>query len=114
MSIDLRTSTPDEVPAYMITLVHGTIFHLGPIRIFGNTPWIREGSLFRNTLSKYLGRSAHFSIFEWTGHNSHAARVAAADRLALVLLGQLAALPTARHIVVGHSHGGNVALYAAR
>src|SRR6185436_6680725 len=60
-----------------------------------------------------FGDSVHVVEFRWSGRNSTSAR----HKASLELAGHLKALeqtyPNARHYLVAHSHGGNVALYAA-
>jgi len=74
---------------------------------------MRADSPFCRTLKETL-RSVAIHPFQWSGKNSHSARLRAADRLAGFLNDQLAAHPHAQHHVVAHSHGGNVVLYALR
>jgi pimeloyl-ACP methyl ester carboxylesterase len=52
--------------------------------------------------------------FRWSGGNDHEARLKAASDLAHRLEGLAAAFPTTRFLLVGHSHGGNVALAAMK
>ena len=62
-----------------------------------------EGALWRDV-----------NVFEWSGENSHEARKAAAEKLALLLLRMRQHRPfeNARFHFVAHSHGGNVLLAA--
>ena len=99
---------------YVLTLVHGT---------WGSTKgWVAAGSLMRRELERRLA-SAHqsgddasvtFREFAWSGANTHADRMEAGARLAQVIRDGHAQHPEARHFVIAHSHGGNVALYATR
>src|SRR5262245_21977199 len=57
-------------------------------------------------------RPVSFSVFEWSGDNSHQARMTAASELAAHLRAVADAHRGAAHFVVAHSHGGNVALAA--
>ncbi len=52
--------------------------------------------------------------FVWSGENTHSARCAAGDRLADVMRTINSKDPDAHIHLVGHSHGGNVVLRAAR
>jgi len=52
--------------------------------------------------------------FRWSGHNSVSARFRAAQALAAKLGDMRQEWPEARHVLVGHSHGGFVALSALR
>ncbi|MEW2144406.1 hypothetical protein AB0869_16510 [Micromonospora vinacea] len=86
----------------MITLVHGTF---AP-----DAAWTRPDSALSTSLQK---AGCHVTRFVWSGRNSHRARAAAAHGLAEHLRQQLIEHPRARHWVIAHSHGGNVALHAA-
>ena len=55
-----------------------------------------------------------FREFAWSGANTHAARLEVGDHPAQYLCDGHALDPDARHFVVAHRHGGNVALYAMR
>jgi hypothetical protein len=103
---------------YVITLVHGT---------WADTKgWVAPGSLLRRELERGLadertsappargGGSVVFRAFAWTGANTHAARTEAGAGLARFIRDGHAQYPLARHFVIAHSHGGNVALYAMR
>jgi hypothetical protein len=89
---------------YLITLIHGT-FDKG-------AAWTRPDSALQQALNDGLGVRAKVQAFEWTGHNTHGARLRAAKELAGFLDTEGAKHPGAKHVVIGHSHGGNVALYA--
>ncbi len=92
----------DDV-SYVVTLVHGTFAR--------EAGWVKDGSALRNSLAR-IG-NVHFDVFHWTGHNSHTARLAAGRDLARHLDGLADRLPDAKRVVIAHSHGGNVAIYAA-
>ena len=108
--------TPDDGMECVIVLVHGT-FAPG-------ASWTQDGSLFRKRISELLKtKKVRFERFDWTGrwpgplkkiNNSHTIRLSSAGRLQAKLreIGQ--AYPNARIFLVGHSHGGNVALYALK
>ena len=53
-----------------------------------------------------------FSKFEWSGSNSFAARRQAAVDLADYLEKEVARAPYSAHVIIAHSHGGNVSLQA--
>lgn len=89
-----------------ITLVHGT---LAP-----NAPWTRDGSLLRTHLSRQLNWVVDFDVFQWSGWPFVLSRTPAAEQLRARLAGRLAALPEAKHFIIAHSHGGNIALYTLR
>jgi pimeloyl-ACP methyl ester carboxylesterase len=93
----------DTEPTYWITLVHGT---------FSNSSIWTEA--FTGQLAKALGGTVHFETFDWSGKNSQLARLEAARELQKKLLSTQQQHPEAVQFTVGHSHGGNVALYAIR
>jgi hypothetical protein len=104
---------PSGSPSVVITLVHGT-FALRPA-------WTSAGSALRAALAAAMPRERiAFQPFEWRGflgtalNNGHRYRLAAGRRLAATLEAQCARYPDARHFVIAHSHGGNVAMYALR
>jgi hypothetical protein len=51
--------------------------------------------------------------FEWSGRNTNDARVTAGRELARCLHDRAQQYPSAKHAIIAHSHGGNIALYAA-
>src|SRR5687768_15308649 len=53
-----------------------------------------------------------FKYFEWSGRNSVRARTQAVAELRRFLLQELRRSPGARHVVIAHSHGANIALHA--
>jgi hypothetical protein len=88
-----------------VTLVHGT---------WADTKgWVAPGSLLRRELEHGLA-DVVFREFPWTSANTHAARTEAGVRLAAFIRDGHAQYPEARHFMIAHSHGGNVALYAMR
>lgn len=90
---------------YLVTLVHGT---------WADTRgWVAPGSLLRSELEQRLG-TVVFREFSWNSRNTHAARAEAGVRLARFIRAGHAQCPGARHFIIAHSHGGNVALYAMR
>jgi len=78
--------------------------------------WFEAGSKFRFAPSSGLSglvQATDFSAFLWSGANSIEERRSAAARLAKTLDENVAAAaPEARHFIIAHSHGGNVALDA--
>ena len=88
-----------------VVLVHGT-FATG-------APWTVPGSNFWQRLKQ--GRPQREIIsFAWSGANSHMARQVAGSQLADFLIKRGKSCPSERYHLICHSHGGNVALYAAR
>lgn len=93
----------------VVTLVHGTFAR--------GTAWVQEGSVLRQWITQSVERDANrviFDIFEWSGQNSHRARVKAGYELAEHIRHIRKHHPNCRHFIVAHSHGGNVALLAQK
>jgi hypothetical protein len=96
---------PDREPSKLLFIVHGT-FAKG-------AAWATSGSDFCQNLIRELGPQTLIQSFVWSGQNSVSAREQAAVRLRRLLQQSVAAFPGVPHFVIGHSHGGNVALSAA-
>src|SRR5215470_5590384 len=94
--------------SFVITLVHGT---WAP-----GAPWTKCNSPFRKQLREELknqhATSVKFFRIDWGGRNTHQDRRKASICLRKQLLRQCSERPNARHYIVAHSHGGNVALRA--
>lgn len=95
----------------VVTLVHGTFAR--------GTAWTQDGSTLRKTIADAIGADDHgappdltFDVFEWSGRNSHKARIIAGRELAEHIRSLRTRHPHCRHLIVAHSHGGNVALLA--
>lgn len=87
----------------LIILVHGT---------FARTArWVEPDSAFAQVASSTLP-AAEVRPFRWTGKNNHQARVNAGRELALFISELCIRYPFADLHLIGHSHGGNVILYA--
>jgi hypothetical protein len=95
---------------FMIVLVHGTWAR--------HAPWTQDGSTLRSVLERELrdagAADIRFHAFEWSGKNDHRHRRAASICLRKELRENIIAHPDYRHIVIAHSHGGNIALRAVR
>jgi pimeloyl-ACP methyl ester carboxylesterase len=91
---------------YVVTLVHGTFAPAAA--------WCEPTSKLSVALTEKLGPGCVAKAFRWSGKNLHSARLEAGRSLAAFLAGITEEYPNARHFVVAHSHGGNVALYALR
>jgi hypothetical protein len=87
----------------ILVLVHGTFAR--------EAKWISQDSKFAQALSSALGDCAVES-FRWSGANNHAARICAGNELGARLKEIATVSPEARIHLVGHSHGGNVIIYA--
>jgi pimeloyl-ACP methyl ester carboxylesterase len=100
-------SHSDATPTLVVTLVHGTWAR--------NAAWLREDSLLcRAILAAFPDQVLRFVPFRWSGHNSVSARFRGAQTLAAKLGAMRREWPEARHVLIGHSHGGFVALSALR
>lgn len=100
-------SHSDATPTLVVTLVHGTWAR--------NAAWLREDSLLcRSILAAFPDQVLRLAPFRWSGHNSVSARFRGAQTLAAKLSALRQEWPEARHVLVGHSHGGFVALAALR
>jgi hypothetical protein len=100
---------------WSITLIHGTwgrgFFPGVPTK---KPRWFEEGSAFRAMLESELkdrGFRYKISEFSWSGSNSIIERDQAARELAGNLSRQVI---TQRSLLIGHSHGGNIALRALK
>jgi hypothetical protein len=89
---------------HVFTLIHGT---RSP-----QAAWTAESSILCNALRARFGNATRFHQFVWSGKNSVFARQQAAAVLEDELGTSIAELPAARHYLIGHSHGGNIALKA--
>jgi len=72
-------------------------------------PWWRRWSLFCDAVRQSLGKECEIREFRWSGKNTDAARLKAAEDLARTIEKDS---PQRKVHVIGHSHGGNVALVA--
>lgn len=91
----------------VVTLVHGTFAR--------GTAWTQDGSMLRARVAESLEANVDeivFDSFEWSGRNTHKARIKAGYELADHIVQLRKGLPDCRHFIVAHSHGGNVALLA--
>jgi hypothetical protein len=88
----------------VVTLVHGTFAR--------RAKWVQSSSLIYRELTKNLPAPVVITAFGWSGRNSASARERAAEELAAQLRQRLSEYPSAQHVLIGHSHGGNVALKA--
>src|SRR5215472_14725934 len=94
---------------YVITLLHGTWAH--------GAAWTKDGSPLRALVGKEmqeLGATIGFERLDWSGNNRHEDRRADAVKIRRELRELVRKHEKARHFVIAHSHGGNVALRAIR
>lgn len=93
-------------PACVITLVHGTWAR--------RAAWTFPGSPLRQRVSGAALGPVAFKRFVWSGRNSLSARQQAVRGLIEHLHAAIERWPHARHYVIAHSHGGNIAFHALR
>ncbi|MDB6105243.1 MAG: hypothetical protein JWO52_5242 [Gammaproteobacteria bacterium] len=98
------TSQPN--PRHLVILIHGTWAQ--------DAIWCQYGSGCRQSLMRALGQDTLFSVFEWSAKNSADQRLSSAEALAAHIHDLRSKFPAARLHVIAHSHGGNIAFYAAR
>lgn len=95
------------MPRTVIVLIHGTFAT--------DAPWTRPNSWFGQSLAEALARrsiaSAELTFIDWSGGNSHTARITGSRALA-AHVNALGLEPDDSCYLVGHSHGGNIALHA--
>jgi len=97
--------------ADIIYVVHGSHAHTWVRRLVnGRYPWWRRWSLFCCAVRQAFGKECEIREFRWSGENTDSARLEAGADLALAI-GKDSA--QRRVHVIGHSHGGNIALVAA-
>jgi hypothetical protein len=89
-------------PAAVVTLIHGTFAR--------KAPWTLPGSRLCQALDAHFAGRVQLRRFEWSGRNSFRARRKAVDGLTQDLATARTRWPGAPHYLVGHSHGGTVAI----
>src|ERR1043166_1959359 len=89
---------------FHITLVHGTFAR--------DAGWTRQDSLLCKYLKAHLPGKVEFHRFIWSSWPCQRARIKAAHQLRAEFSGRIKDDPEARHCIIAHSHGGNVACYA--
>ncbi len=93
-------------PKIIVTLVHGTFAE--------DAAWLKPGSLVYDSLVKAFPGQLSIEPFRWSGTNNLYDRLDAGLELAGHIQKLQDAHPDACQFVIGHSHGGNVAIYALR
>lgn len=92
----------------VVHLVHGT----WPRGLMSSrsvpAPWFHPASEFCMDLASRLNGSVTVRSFEWSGKNSFSERAKASAEFAEHLRQHWSLDKTAKHVVVSHSHGGNV------
>ena len=84
----------------IVTLVHGTWAH--------DADWVKSDSKIYRRLEQ-LGPNTLIQSFQWSGNNSHNARLKAANKLSKKITDTASKYPDAKQHLIAHSHGGNVA-----
>lgn len=90
----------------VITTVHGTYAR--------RATWVQRDSNLGRALAQRLGDNVLVVPFRWSGSNNPSARDEAQANLREHIKGLMLEHSSAKHYVIAHSHGGNVALYAMR
>lgn len=94
----------------VIHLVHGTWGNVRVPFLRRSPKWFEPGHQFFDTLASQLGSNCIIRPFCWGwGANLQSARALAAQKLSAEILRHP---PTTNHILIGHSHGGNVCIGA--
>jgi hypothetical protein len=96
---------------YCITLIHGTFAK--------DAKWTKDDGTLASQLRIDLSigdpdASFSFYRFAWSGRNSVSERDKASNELRPFLYERIAMHPNAIQVVIGHSHGGSVLMYALR
>lgn len=111
---------PTFAPRVLVHFVHGTWPH-GPfsrvLSALGRRrphPWFEAGSEFWFDLASKVHCRVEFQPFYWSGANSLRARLSAAQRLRdeMARVANVSLRDTCQ-LIIGHSHGGNIAVWAA-
>lgn len=96
----------DSERPLVVVLVHGTFAQAAE--------WTQPGSPLRESIQQASPLEVHFDQFGWNGRNTHEARISEGEKLLERLRDLRSKFADARIVVVAHSHGGNVLLYAGR
>jgi hypothetical protein len=91
-------------PVYIVHTIHGTFAK--------KAKWITDNGPFCQTLNRTLGWRTKIEPFRWSGKNSVFARRDAAIDFKNHLKQKIDFWGDAKHIIVAHSHGGNIAFMA--
>lgn len=90
----------------IITFIHGT-FDRG-------ARWTQEDSIISQVLATEIGQQQPLLLCrpDWSGRNRQTDREIAANRLIGHIHQQSIHFPSSKHFLIGHSHGGNIILWA--
>jgi hypothetical protein len=105
---------PEKDPEYLESLPPRFVIHTVHGTFAKRADWIEKDSGLCRTLRRQLGWRARIEPFRWSGANSIKQRTAAADDFRRHLFDKLDEFPQAQHMVIAHSHGGNVAFWAIK
>ena len=89
-----------------ITIVHGTGIN--------RHEWAKSDSEFADYIRNDLPHRCSIETFPWSGYYTFRSRSIAAKDLANFVNVRQRDLPNAKHIIIAHSHGGNILLHALR
>jgi hypothetical protein len=98
------TDDASILPDVVVTLVHGTWAR--------HAAWTIASSPLPRAIREAARGDVRFEQFQWSGRNTVTSRRKAVVRLIAHLQDAQARWPHARHFVIGHSHGGNIAFQA--
>lgn len=90
----------------VVTLVHGTFAR--------KATWVNPDGTIAKALKARFGDAVTINSVRWSGGNTFGARRDATELLQKHLLTSSPGLENAGHVVIAHSHAGNVVAYAAR
>ena len=90
----------------VVTLMHGTFAC--------KATWVNADGRIARALKARFGDAVTTECIRWSGANTFGARRTATDLLRTHLLGPWPGREDAGHVVVAHSHAGNIVAYAAR
>ena len=109
-----RWSRPETLhaPSPLVVAIHGTFAQKG------KATWTFPGSRLHTALTEAIrcatGVTPGWYVFNWTGDNSAAGRRSAVEALADVVRQSTEHQPDRFVLLVGHSHGGNIAATVAQ
>jgi pimeloyl-ACP methyl ester carboxylesterase len=101
-----QQTEPESAPHVVVTLVHGTWAR--------RADWTMPSSPLCRSVCRAARGPVRFERLVWSGWNTVTSRSKAVERLISHLADLQKRWPQARHFVVGHSHGGNIAFQAMR
>jgi len=100
----LFLTTPLYAHKTVWVLIHGTFAK--------NAHWYRKGGDFHQALARAAGPESEVRSLSWSGENSFEAREKAAERLTQKIIQRYS--PNDEINILGHSHGGNIAILVSQ